>query len=162
MSRCQKCKTNLFFTEARDSECQWHQLGHMQVCTLLQTDNHASNPPLSFFTGRMPFLPPNQQRQSTEESTDKVKCVITNIGRVHIPLSQANNSSHAHETESVTHDHLDVRPTVTFPAKCHSPWMVHNSNSTEGRRLSLLGHHQIISLTHTHTHTHPGEPLPKR
>jgi len=38
----------------------------MQVCTLLQTDNHASTPPLSFFTGRMPFLPPNQQRQSTE------------------------------------------------------------------------------------------------
>jgi len=38
----------------------------MQVCTLLQTDNHASTSPLSFFTGRMLFLPPNQQRQSTE------------------------------------------------------------------------------------------------
>jgi len=38
----------------------------MQVCTSLQTDNHANTPPLSFFTGRMPFLPPNQQRQSTE------------------------------------------------------------------------------------------------
>jgi len=38
----------------------------MQVCTSLHTDNHASTPPLSFFTGRMPFLPPNQQRQSTE------------------------------------------------------------------------------------------------
>ena len=63
-SRHQKGKTNLDFTEARDSEWQWHQLGHMQVCTSLQTDNHASNPP--FFTGRMPFLLPNQQRQSTE------------------------------------------------------------------------------------------------
>jgi len=41
--------TNLDFTQARDSEWQWHQLGHMQVCTSLQTDNHASNPPLSFF-----------------------------------------------------------------------------------------------------------------
>jgi len=39
-------KTNLDFTEARDSEWQWHQLGHMQVCTLLQTDNHASTPQL--------------------------------------------------------------------------------------------------------------------
>jgi len=38
----------------------------MQVCTSLQTDDHAIIPPLSFFTGRMPFLPPNQQRQSTE------------------------------------------------------------------------------------------------
>jgi len=66
VSRYQKGKTNLDFTEARESEWQWHQLGHMQVCTLLQTDNHASTPPLSFFTGWMPFLPPNQQRQSTE------------------------------------------------------------------------------------------------
>ena len=37
------------FTEARDSEWQWHQLGHMQVCTLLQTDNRTSTPPLSFY-----------------------------------------------------------------------------------------------------------------
>jgi len=62
----QKGKTNLGFTEARDSEWQWHQQDYMQVCTSLQTDNHASTPPLSFFTGRMPFLPPNQQCQSTE------------------------------------------------------------------------------------------------
>jgi len=66
MSRYQKGKTNLDFTKARDCEWQWHQLGHMQVCTSLQTDNHASTLPLSFFTGRVPFLSPNQQRQSTE------------------------------------------------------------------------------------------------
>jgi len=42
-------KTNLDFTEARDSEWQWHQLGHMQVCTSLLTDNHASTPPLKVF-----------------------------------------------------------------------------------------------------------------
>jgi len=45
----------------------------MQVCISLQTDNHASTPPLKFFTGRMPFLPPNQQRQSTEgKSTEGI------------------------------------------------------------------------------------------
>jgi len=68
VSRDHKGETNLDFTEARDSEWQWHQLGHMQVCTLLQTDNHASTPrpTTQFFTGRMPFLSPNQQRQSTE------------------------------------------------------------------------------------------------
>jgi len=59
----QKGKTNLDFTEARDSEWQWHQLGHMQ------TDNHASTPPLRFVTGQVPFLLPNQQRQSTEGIT---------------------------------------------------------------------------------------------
>jgi len=66
VSRYQKGKTNLDFTEARHSEWQWHQLGHMQVCTLLQTDNDASTPPLSFFTDQMPSLLPNQQRQSME------------------------------------------------------------------------------------------------
>jgi len=45
VSRYQKGKTNLDFTEARDSEWQWHQLGHMQVCSSLQTDNHDSTPP---------------------------------------------------------------------------------------------------------------------
>jgi len=45
-NRRQKSETDLDFTEARDSEWQWHQLGHMQVCTSLQTDNHASIPPL--------------------------------------------------------------------------------------------------------------------
>ena len=70
VSQYQKGKTNLDFTEARDSEWQWHQLGHMQVCISLQTDNHTSTPLLSFFTGQMPFLPPNQQRQSMHANRD--------------------------------------------------------------------------------------------
>jgi len=74
VSRYQKGKTNLDFTEARDSEWQWHQLGHMQVCTSLQADNHAlQHPTTQFFTGRMPFLLPNQQRQSTEGNKSKLK-----------------------------------------------------------------------------------------
>ena len=47
VSQYQKGKTNLDFTEVTDSEWQWHQLGHMQVCISLQTDNHASTPPLN-------------------------------------------------------------------------------------------------------------------
>jgi len=49
MSRYQKGKTNLDFTGARDSAWQWHQLEHMQVCTSLQTDNHASTSLLKVF-----------------------------------------------------------------------------------------------------------------
>jgi len=52
VSQYQKGETNLDFTEARDSEWQWHQLGHMQVCTSLQIDNNASTPPLSFLQAR--------------------------------------------------------------------------------------------------------------
>jgi len=49
VSQYQKGKTNLDFIEAGDSEWQWHQLGHIQVCIWLQTDNHASTPSLSFY-----------------------------------------------------------------------------------------------------------------
>ena len=54
----QKGKTNLDFTEARDSEWQWHQLDHMQVCTSLQTDNNAIIPPLSFLQAGCPSCCP--------------------------------------------------------------------------------------------------------
>jgi len=76
VSRYQKGKTNLDFTEARDSEWQRHQLGRMQVCTQLQTDDHASTPPLSFFTGWMLFLSPNRQCQSTEGNTSLSSFVL--------------------------------------------------------------------------------------
>jgi len=58
VSRYQKGKTNLDFTEARDSEWQWHLLDHMQVCTSLQSDNHASTPPLSFLQAGCPSCRP--------------------------------------------------------------------------------------------------------
>jgi len=61
MSRYQKGKTNLDFTEARDSEWQWHQLGHTQVCTSLQTDNHTSTPITQFFIGQMADALPADQ-----------------------------------------------------------------------------------------------------
>jgi len=81
VSRYQQGKTNLDFTEARDSERQWHQLGHMQVCTLLQTDNHASTPPLSFLLAGCPSCHP----------TNSVKVLkatgFYNIGRDRIVVS---------------------------------------------------------------------------
>ena len=58
VSRYQKGETNLDFAEARDSEWQWHQLGRMQVCTPLQTDNHTSTPPLSFLQAGCPSCRP--------------------------------------------------------------------------------------------------------
>jgi len=58
-----KVKTNLDFTEARDSEWQWHQLDYMQVCTSLQTDNHTSTPPLSFLrTDALPAAQPTASK----------------------------------------------------------------------------------------------------
>ena len=70
VSRYQKGKTNLDFTEATGSEWQWHQLGRMQVCTSLQTDNHASSRPLSFFQAGCPSCRP----------TDSVKALKAQRG----------------------------------------------------------------------------------
>jgi len=58
VSQYQKGETNLDFTEARDSEWQRHQLGHMQVCTSLETDNHTSTPPLRFLQAGCPSCRP--------------------------------------------------------------------------------------------------------
>ena len=73
VGRYQKGKTSLDFTEARDSEWQWHQLYHMQVCTSLQTDNHASSPPLSFLQAGCPSCRPTN-------SVKALKAVLDSLG----------------------------------------------------------------------------------
>jgi len=72
VSRYQRGNTNLDFCEARDSEWQWHPLGHMQVCTSLQTDNHASTPLLSFLqTGCPSCRPTNSVKALKTLSTSR-------------------------------------------------------------------------------------------
>ena len=74
VSRYQKGKTNLDFTEARDSEWQWHQLGRMQVCTSLQTYNHTSTPPVSFLqAGCPPCHPTNSIKALKACVTQQIK-----------------------------------------------------------------------------------------
>jgi len=78
VSRYQKGKTNLDFTEARDSEWQWHQLGHMQVCTSLQTDNHARTPPLNFLQAGCPSCRPSNSVKALKANT-LIQCTSLKI-----------------------------------------------------------------------------------
>ena len=78
MSQYQKGKTNLDFTEARDSEWQWHQLEHMQVCTSLQTDNHAITPPLSFLQAGCPSCRPTNSVKALKATVRTMKTVKPN------------------------------------------------------------------------------------
>ena len=90
VSQYQKSKTNLDFTEARDSEWQWNQLGHMQVCTSLQTDNNASTPPLSFL----------QAGCSSCRPTNSVKALKANPHRKHrLNLYSRFCSTHRQQTD---------------------------------------------------------------
>ena len=71
VSRYQKGKTNLDFSEARDSEWQWHHLGHIQVSTSLQADSHVSTPPLSFLQAGCPSChPTNSVKALKAKSTE--------------------------------------------------------------------------------------------
>ena len=58
VSRYQKGKTNLDFTEARDSEWQWHQLGHMQVCTSRQITTPAPHHSVFYRPNALPAAQP--------------------------------------------------------------------------------------------------------
>jgi len=69
VSQYQKSKTNLDFTEARDSEWQWHHLGHMQVCTSPRTNNHAITPPLSFLQAGCPSCRPTNSVKALMEKS---------------------------------------------------------------------------------------------
>jgi len=77
VSRYQKGKTNLDFAEARDSERQWHQLGHMQVCTYLQTDNRAHTPPLTFLHAGCPSCHPTNSVKTLKATNHHIPPIHT-------------------------------------------------------------------------------------
>jgi len=73
VSRYQKGRNqSAEFPGARDSEWQWqwqwHQLGHMQICTSPRQITMPASHHLVFYRPGA-FLPPNEQRKSTEGSS---------------------------------------------------------------------------------------------
>jgi len=87
VSQYQKGKTYLDFTEARESEWQWHQLGHMQVCTSLQTDNHTSTPPLVFLQAGCPSCHPTNSVKALYSSTSIGGKLWNHLTHVHLAKS---------------------------------------------------------------------------
>jgi len=79
VSRYHKGKTNLDFTEARDSEWQWHQLDHMQVCISLQTDNHTITPPLSFLRAGCPSRRPTNSVKALKASCTYIIIILPSV-----------------------------------------------------------------------------------
>ena len=77
VGRYKKGKTNVDFTEASDSEWQWHQLRRMQVCTSLQTDNHASTPPHSFLQPGCPSCHPTNSVKALKHTNNTLTVNIT-------------------------------------------------------------------------------------
>ena len=76
VSRYHRCKTNLDFTEARVAVASAGLYATLHLAPDRQPRQH---PNTQFFTGRMPFLPPNQQRQSTERNTYVIGMQCLNV-----------------------------------------------------------------------------------
>ena len=106
VNQYQKGKTNLDFTEATDSEWQWHQLSHMQVCTSLQTDNHASTLPLSFLQAGCP------------------SCSPTNVKALKVAINKSKQSiktiNWSEESLHKQHGHPSIRSQLTADRKIYS------------------------------------------
>jgi len=62
----------------QDSEWQWHQLDHIQVCNSLQTDNHASTPPLSFLQAGCPSFHPTNSVKALKAYNIKINKACQN------------------------------------------------------------------------------------
>jgi len=71
VSQYKKGKTNLDFTGARDSEWQWHQLSHMQVCTSLQTDNPRQHPTTRFLQAGCPSCCPTNSVKALKAEAEQ-------------------------------------------------------------------------------------------
>ena len=127
----QKGKTNLDFSEARDIEWQWHQLDHMQICISLQTDNHASTPPITFFTGQMPFLPPNQQRQSAEGNRYTLQWyVICTLLFCTVQLCGQVSGVHALHVHAKRETKTNLQRVSLMTTMHLSMWCLHHSKLT--------------------------------
>ena len=82
-----KVKTNLDFTEARDSEWQWHQLGRMQLCTPQTRQITTPAPHCSvFLQAGCPSCRPTN-------SVKALKALTDTEGTLHTPPAAAGNHS---------------------------------------------------------------------
>jgi len=118
------------------------------------TDNHASTPPFKFFTGRMPFLPPNQQRQS--------------IGGINNDLIKTDKRLKVSKTASTSTNVIAVTQNMIIRVK-----LVRTDRLSQGnpdftilnkehavRTVALnTMHRQTFNAPHTHRHTHTHTPV---
>ena len=93
------------FTTARDSEWQWHQLGHIQICTLTQIHDHVNISQHGFYRpDALPAAQPTaskQQLESAQRVHISAKWILYKItGLKDIRITTLNSEGHV--TSSMT------------------------------------------------------------
>ena len=87
-----KVKPIWILLKQRDSEWQWHQLGHMQACISLQTGNHASTPVLSFLQAGCPSCRPTNSVKALKALSWYIIISIFNMYTVHHVCTRTESS----------------------------------------------------------------------
>ena len=132
----QKGKTNRDITEARGSEWQWHQLGHMQVCTSLQTDNHS----VFYRPDALPAAKPTASKHWRHQTSYIQWQEITNYfaDPLSIPCEYTTaQGSCASCTTSAS----------AMPYADNMPAYLVTSNNRILQRISVLSHPSVILIT---------------
>ena len=111
----------ILLKQGADSEWQWHQLGHMQVCTLLQTDNHTSTPPLGFLQTGCPSCHPTNSIKALKAKLNAKKTCGTKSTDIPRVLCISSSLSMTYQVPSAQHWCTAVNP-VLWPCLtiCHT------------------------------------------
>jgi len=86
VSRHQKGKSFWILLEP-EMGWQWHQLDHTQITAPRSRQITTPVPHHSVFTGQMPFMPPNQQRQSTKGRCRKLQAFTRRRVKLHCSIT---------------------------------------------------------------------------
>ena len=106
-------------------EWQWHQLGHMQVSTSLQTDNHSSTPPLSSLQAGCPSCRPTNSVKALKATTKNNEIInISSNGLGKQYWKQCNRNSIL--TSCCTTDSDRPNRWSHLANNCGSRWRFHN------------------------------------
>ena len=152
----------------KDSEWQWHQLGHMQVCTYLQTDNHASTLPLCFYRpGALPAaqpcqstegiaLQPRTHRQDKTMSVNGLRCIL--YARIYILYIPYTRTYRRHGIHGVTVTSQSLRPRYDRHRILGSVGLVESTPQPASRSVRTFLHgsgfvQQTQRQTHAGTYT---------
>ena len=129
-------------------------------------------PTTQFFTGRMPFLPPNQQRKSTEGTQTEIVSTLTNVGSSCVDsmcvaelLELRMHRARPRSTAGVWRDdddgcgverHLSRR--VCDASAVHDHALLHDVCHRRHADATAYGDHQVRPQRH-YTHPFNGPPF---
>jgi len=110
VSRYQKGKTNLDFTEARGSEWQWHQLGHVQHSRQIPRQH----PTTRFLQAGCPSCRPTNSVKALKAKTIHRQVATVMVATARIAAAAA---------QTVVFRHLRRRAPPTLPAVFTGQWI---------------------------------------